>query len=59
MNQIPRDPVMLLSFVNTKLRDHYPSLQELCAALDVEQKAVTDALGVIGYVYDQAENRFR
>ena len=30
---IPEDPVILLSFVNTKLRDEYPNLDELCASL--------------------------
>ena len=33
---IPEDPVILLSFVNTKLRDEYPSLDELCASLGGE-----------------------
>ena len=30
MATIPRDPVMLLSYVNTQLRDFYPSLEALC-----------------------------
>lgn len=34
---IPKDPVMLLSYVNTQLRDHYETLEELCRSLDVEQ----------------------
>ena len=28
---MPKDPVMLLSYVNTQLRDFYPSLAEFCA----------------------------
>lgn len=32
---IPKDPVMLLSFINMKLRDFYPSLDELCTDLDL------------------------
>ena len=32
--KLPKDPVMLLSFVNTHLRDRYPSLQEFCEAYD-------------------------
>ena len=34
---IPNDPAMLLSFLNTRLRDEYPSLEELCAALDLDR----------------------
>ena len=29
---LPKDPVMLLSVVNTKLRDYYPNLDELAKA---------------------------
>ena len=35
---LPGDPVILLSYVNTQLRDHYPDLTELCKSLDVENK---------------------
>ncbi len=58
MNHLPKDPVMLLSYVNTQLRDFYPSLSELCASLDVEQADVESALGAIGYVYAAEKNRF-
>ena len=34
---MPKDPVMLLSYVNTQLRDFYPSLQELCSSLQVSE----------------------
>ena len=36
MNALPRDPAILLSWVNTQLRDRYPSLAELCAAVGAE-----------------------
>lgn len=43
MNQnIPKDPVMLLSFVNTQLRDFYPSLDECCAALGIEETELAE-----------------
>ena len=32
---IPKDPMILLSFLNMKLRDEYPSLEELCKAEDI------------------------
>ncbi len=55
---IPTDPVILLSFVNTKLRDEYESLAELCAALDADEASLRSALAAIGYTYDPAKNRF-
>ena len=55
---IPKDPVILLSFVNTKLRDEFESLEELCAALDADAQAICDTLAVLDYHSDPAANRF-
>lgn len=55
---IPSDPVMLLSYVNTQLRDKYPSLAELCASLDVEQAELEKKLEAIDYRYDAERNQF-
>ena len=55
---LPKDPVILLSFVNTKLRDEFESLEELCAALDADAQAICDMLAVLDYHYDPAANRF-
>ena len=55
---LPQDPCILLSFVNTKLRDEYPSLAELCAALDADEREITAALAGAGYAYDPQQNRF-
>lgn len=55
---LPKDPVILLSFVNTKLRDEYESLDELCAALDADAQAVRDTLAALDYRYDPVGNRF-
>lgn len=55
---LPKDPVMLLSYVNTKLRDEYDSLEELCKALDEDKEALTDQLGGINYSYDAMRNQF-
>lgn len=49
---------MLLSVVNTKLRDEYPSLAELCLALDVDSAEIISKLAPLGYVYDESANRF-
>ncbi len=55
---IPKDPVMLLSFVNLKLRDFYRSLDVLCDDLDVDKKEIVDKLGAIDYHYDEKRNQF-
>lgn len=55
---IPKDPVMLLSFVNLKLRDFYSSLDALCDDLDVDKKEIVDKLSAIDYHYDEQRNQF-
>ena len=55
---LPKDPHILLSVVNTKLRDEYPSLSELCAALDADEREITAALAAVDYHYDPEQNRF-
>ncbi|MCI9178683.1 MAG: DUF4250 domain-containing protein [Lachnospiraceae bacterium] len=55
---IPKDPVMLLSYVNTQLRDNYASLDEFCGAMDVEKEELLSALGKIQYVYNPETNQF-
>ncbi len=55
---LPKDPAMLLSVVNTKLRDFYDSLDALCDDLDVARESVEKALAGIGYTYDAEKNQF-
>ena len=55
---MPKDPVILLSFVNTKLRDEYPSLSELCAALDADRAELEAALAGLDYHYSPERNQF-
>jgi hypothetical protein len=55
---LPNDPVMLLSVVNLKLRDFYPSLDALCDDLDADKATLCAALAAIGYEYDAARNQF-
>ena len=49
---------MLLSYVNTQLRDNYPSLEELCASLGEDASQIKERLAQIDYVYDPQTNRF-
>ena len=55
---LPRDPMILLSYLNTKLRDDYPSLEALCEGLDVAQDEIEAPLAAAGYAYDADQNRF-
>ncbi len=57
-SNIPKDPVMLLSFINMKLRDFYPSLDELCADLNLNVNEVSEKLASAGFNYDEKLNRF-
>ena len=58
MSAIPKDPVILLSFLNTKLRDHYDSLSALCDDLEQDETALTQKIAAIGYTYDSDQNQF-
>ena len=55
---VPKDPVMLLSYVNTKLRDEYSSLDELCRAFDTTAAEVTEKLASVGYSYNEQTRQF-
>jgi len=50
--------MILLSVVNTKLRDHYDSLDALCQDMEIEKEELTDRLGQIDYVYMEERNQF-
>lgn len=58
MDNLPKDPMMLFSFINMKLRDEYPSLDELCLSLDVEKDALCQKLAEAGFEYSQEHNKF-
>lgn len=55
---LPNDPMLLLSVVNTKLRDYYPSLDALCDDMDVSREVLEEKLGMIDYLYDEERNQF-
>lgn len=55
---IPNDPVMLLSFVNLKLRDYYSNLDVLCEDLDVSREDLLSKLANIDYHYNEEKNQF-
>lgn len=55
---IPSDPMMLLSFVNMKLRDFYSSLDDLCLDMNLDKDSITSSLKSIDYEYDKDLNKF-
>ena len=55
---IPKDPVMLLSFINLKLRDYYSDFETLCEDLDVDGTEIMNKLAGINYQYDMDRNQF-
>ncbi len=55
---LPNDPYMLLSFINTKLRDEYSSLDELSSSLGADKEQILNKLAGAGFVYDSDQNRF-
>ncbi len=53
-----KDPNILLSVINTKLRDFYSSLDDLCEDLDYDIDEVNNILNSIGYYYNSNKNQF-
>lgn len=58
MNNLPRDPIMLLSVVNTNLRDFYSSLDDFCLSKDISRQELEDTLIKAGYKYSAEINQF-
>lgn len=58
MDILPEDPMMLLGVVNMKLRDEYPSLDELCQSMGVDRALLEERLAAAGFEYSERNNRF-
>lgn len=56
---LPKDPVILLSYINTQLRDFYESYEELCKSLSLDKEEIAEKLRSIGYEYQEDINQFR
>lgn len=55
---LPKDPVMLLSFINLKLRDYYSNLESLCEDLNLDKTELEEKLHSIDYHYNEERNQF-
>ncbi|MCD8104795.1 MAG: DUF4250 domain-containing protein [Lachnospiraceae bacterium] len=56
--ELPNDPMILLSYINTQLRDNYASLDDLCAGLGVPRGEIVEKLRAADYEYDAERNAF-
>ena len=55
---LPKDPYILLSFVNARLRDQAEDLADLCATLDVAEEELRQTLAGVDYHYDPYYHQF-
>jgi hypothetical protein len=53
------DPHLLVGLVNTALRNHCESLEDLCQTHDIDLQALTAKLATADYVYQAGQNQFR
>lgn len=58
MTDLPKDPMMLMSAINMKLRDFYPSLDALCEDLGIDKDSILKCLSEAGFEYSSENNRF-
>ena len=56
--ELPKDPMMLFSAVNMKLRDQYESLDALCDDMDIERQQLETQLAAAGFEYSVEYNKF-
>lgn len=59
ISAIPKDPVILYSFLNTKLRDRYNSFSALCEDMELNEKEILSILETMDFHYDETKNQFR
>ena len=57
-NTLPKDPMLFLSVVNTKLRDCYQNLDALCEDMNISKDEMISKLEQIDYTYDEKTNQF-
>ncbi|MBR8708001.1 hypothetical protein IX307_000264 [Bacteroides pyogenes] len=56
--ELPKDPMMLFSVINMKLRDCYSSLDELCEDMNVDREDIVSRLKNVGFEYSAEYNKF-
>ncbi len=58
METLPKDPMLLLSVANMKLRDFYTSLDDMCEDLQIDKTWIIETLKGIDYEYDEERHQF-
>ena len=58
MNEMPKDPMMLMSFVNMCLRDGHLTLDEFCHDMDINRSDLENKMAEVGFEYNPAANKF-
>lgn len=58
MQTLPKDPIMLMSVINMKLRDFYPTLEALCEDMEIDQAELENTLKTVGFEYSRENNKF-
>ena len=58
MTDYPKDPIMLMSWVNMKLRDFYSSLESMCEDLEIPREELVEKLERAGFEYNAELNKF-
>ena len=58
MEQLTKDPIMLYSVINTKLRDFYSSLEALCEDMNIDENTLKEKLSSAGFEYNKERNQF-
>lgn len=53
------DPHLLLGLLNTELRNHCDSLDDLVKTHDLDAEALTAKMAAAGYIYQPEQNQFR
>jgi hypothetical protein len=56
--EMPKDPMMLFSTINMKLRDQYDSLDSLCQDMDIDRHDIESRLAAAGFEYNREQNKF-
>lgn len=55
---VPKDPVILLSYVNSKLRDHAKDIETLCDLVEIDRQELEERLAGMNYHYNREKNQF-
>ncbi len=59
MEMLPKDPVMLMSFVNMKLRDEYRTLEDFCAVYSLKESELKAEMEAAGFDWQPGIRQFR